>query len=130
MRGRYGHRLHRPPRGRRLRLRDGGHPMTEKRGVDSEAEERFAAEHPEEHLRRREFLAKTAMLAGAAGLATALPAKALISQAASAQTAAGLPSPGNMPIDTFVVLMQENRSFDHYFGWRTDADARNAGLVY
>ena len=31
--------------------------------ADREAEERFAAEHPEEHLRRREFLAKTAMLA-------------------------------------------------------------------
>jgi phospholipase C len=98
--------------------------------TDREAEERFAAEHPEEHLRRREFLAKTAMLAGAAGLATALPAKALVSQVGSVQASAGLPSPSNMPIDTFVVLMQENRSFDHYFGWRTDADARNAGLVY
>jgi phospholipase C len=28
-----------------------------------------------------------------------------------------------MPIDTFVVLMQENRSFDHYFGWHPGADA-------
>ncbi|MFL5905985.1 MAG: alkaline phosphatase family protein [Solirubrobacterales bacterium] len=90
-----------------------------------EGEERFAAEHPEEHMRRREFLTKTAMLAGAAGLATALPARALISQAASVQTAPPLPSPSNMPIDTFVVLMQENRSFDHYFGWRADADAKN-----
>ena len=35
-----------------------------------------------------------------------------------------------MPIDTFVVLMQENRSFDHYFGWHSDADAKNAGLSY
>jgi phospholipase C len=104
--------------------------MSEQRGADREAEERFAAEHPEDHMRRREFLTKTAMLAGAAGLATALPAKALISQAASAQTAAGLPSPTNMPIDTFVVLMQENRSFDHYFGWHPNADAKNAGLVY
>jgi phospholipase C len=106
--------------------------VTEMRGdsAEREVEERFAAEHPEEHLRRREFLTKTAMLAGAAGLATALPAKALISQAASVQAAAGLPSPSNMPIDTFVVLMQENRSFDHYFGWHPNADAKNAGLVY
>jgi phospholipase C len=95
-----------------------------------EGEERFAAEHPESHMRRREFLTKTAMLAGAAGLA-ALPARALVSQAAGVQTAAPLPSPNNMPIDTFVVLMQENRSFDHYFGWRTaDADAKNVGLSY
>ncbi|MGA9371200.1 MAG: alkaline phosphatase family protein [Solirubrobacterales bacterium] len=98
--------------------------------ADREAEERFAAEHPESHLRRREFLAKTAALAGAAGLATAGPASALLRKAAQVQTAAALPSPSNMPIDTFVVLMQENRSFDHYFGWRTDADAKNAGLSY
>ena len=26
--------------------------------------------------------------------------------------------------------MQENRSFDHYFGWHPDADAKNAGLTY
>jgi phospholipase C len=96
-----------------------------------EAEERFAAEHPEQHMRRREFLGKTAALAGVAGLATALPAQALIRAAAQTQAASSaLPSPSNMPIDTFVVLMQENRSFDHYFGWRTDADAKNAGLSY
>jgi phospholipase C len=104
--------------------------MTPEERRRAEAEERFAAEHPQEHMRRREFLAKTAALAGVAGLATALPARALISQAASAQTAAALPSPGNMPIDTFVVLMHENRSFDHYFGWHPDADAKNAGLTY
>ena len=95
-----------------------------------EGEERFAAEHPDEHMRRREFLLKTAALAGAAGLASVLPARALVSQAAGVQAAAPLPSPSNMPIDTFVVLMQENRSFDHYLGWRTDADGKNAGLSY
>jgi len=106
--------------------------MSELRGEFSnpEAEERFAAEHPEEQMRRREFLFRTAALAGAAGLATSLPARALISQAAGVQTAAPLPSPSTMPVDTFVVLMQENRSFDHYFGWHPGADAKNAGLVY
>ena len=63
-------------------------------------------------MRRREFLAKTAAVAGAAGLATVLPAHTLISRAAKVQSSP-LPSPSNMPIDTFVVLMQENRSFDH-----------------
>jgi phospholipase C len=95
---------------------------------DRDSEERFAAEHPEHHTRRREFLAKTAALAGAAGLASAVPASALLTQVAQLQASA-LPSPSNMPIDTFVVLMQENRSFDHYFGWRADADAKNAGLT-
>jgi phospholipase C len=97
----------------------------------NDGEERSAAEHPDEHMRRREFLAKTAALAGAAGLAGALPARTLIAHAAQTQAAStALPSPSNMPIDTFVVLMQENRSFDHYFGWRADADAKNAGLSY
>ena len=41
-----------------------------------------------------------------------------------------LPSPQNLPIDTFVVLMMENRSFDHYFGWHPKADGENAGLSY
>ena len=35
-----------------------------------------------------------------------------------------------MPINTFVVLMMENRSFDHYFGWYPNADGKNAGLSY
>ena len=44
------------------------------------------------------------------------------------RSARSCPRPRDLPIDTFVVLMMENRSFDHYFGWRTDADGKNAGL--
>ena len=54
----------------------------------------------------------------------------LIAQAARVQRAVKLPSPRNMPIDTFVVLMMENRSFDHYLGWLPGADGRQAGLVF
>ena len=36
---------------------------------------------------------------------------------ASAATRKPFPKPRDLPIDTFVVLMMENRSFDHYFGW-------------
>ena len=35
-----------------------------------------------------------------------------------------------MPIDHFVVLMMENRSFDHYLGWMDNADGMQAGLTY
>ena len=35
-----------------------------------------------------------------------------------------------MPVDTFVVLMMENRSFDHYLGWLPGADGRQSGLTY
>jgi phospholipase C len=93
---------------------------------DREAEERFAEGHPEAHMRRRELLAKAAGLAGMAGLAGALPADALLSGTArAAAKSSGLPSP-----TTFVVLMMENRSFDHYFGWFPGADGKNAGLAY
>src|SRR3712207_3963563 len=30
------------------------------------------------------------------------------------------PKPRNVPIDHFVLVMMENRSFDHYFGWLGD----------
>jgi phospholipase C len=70
-------------------------------------------------LSRREFLERTAYLAGAAGAASLLPAGTLIAKAAEAQ-ASPLPSPRNMPIDHFVIVMMENRSFDHYFGWLSD----------
>jgi phospholipase C len=98
--------------------------------ANDERAERLAAEHPEEHLRRREFLARTASLAGVAGLATVLPGDTLVAEAARRQVRASLPSPRNLPIDTFVVLMMENRSFDHYFGWHPKADARYKGLTY
>ncbi len=68
-------------------------------------------------LSRREFLERTAYAAGLAGLAS-LPAGPLLAEAAEASLrSSGLPSPRNVPIDHFVLLMMENRSFDHYFGW-------------
>ena len=97
---------------------------------DGDSRERLEAEHPEAYLRRREFLERTAALAGAAGLAALLPSQTLISEAARVQSRAPLPSPRNMPLDTIVVLMMENRSFDHYFGWHPGADGKLQGLAY
>jgi Phosphoesterase family len=72
---------------------------------------------------RRELLERTACAAGVAGMSAALPASTILAEAAEAVArASGLPAPRNLPIDHFVVLMMENRSFDHYFGWVTDAD--------
>jgi phospholipase C len=98
--------------------------------ADRERSERLAAEHPEAHMRRRDFLGRTAALAGGAALAGTLPAETLIAEATRRTGLRPLPSPSNLPIDTFVILMMENRSFDHYFGWHPDADSRNAGLTY
>jgi phospholipase C len=92
--------------------------------------ERLEAEQREQLLRRREFLGRTAALAGAAGLAGVLPAETLVAEAAKHAARVPLPKPKDLPIDTFVILMMENRSFDHYFGWHPRADGKNAGLSY
>ncbi|HET6831339.1 MAG TPA: alkaline phosphatase family protein [Solirubrobacterales bacterium] len=99
-------------------------------GPRNEAEERAATEHPEEFWRRREFLARTAAVAGVAGLASVLPADTLVALAAREQSRRPFPSARNMPLDTIVVLMMENRSFDHYLGSLRGADGVNAGLSF
>src|SRR5215210_6711627 len=74
-------------------------------------------EEAESALSRREFLERTAYAAGLAGVA-ALPVDLLLAQEAEAShRKSRLPSPRNVPIDHFVILMMENRSFDTYFGW-------------
>jgi phospholipase C len=98
--------------------------------ADEAAAEELAAEHPDEFLRRRDFLGRTAALAGLAGMAGLLPSETLVAEAAKHAAKAPFPSPKNLPLDTFVILMMENRSFDHYFGWHPRADGRNAGLKY
>src|SRR3954470_14942236 len=98
---------------------------------DPDRAEHLAAAAPDEYLRRRDFLARTAATAGvAAGLATTLSPATLVAEAARMQRREHLPSPRNMPIDTFVVLMMENRSFDHYLGWMPNADGIQSGLTY
>ncbi len=99
--------------------------------ADEEGAERAEAADPEGTLRRREFLTRTAMAAGSASLAASLPAEQLLAAARKPKGGLGhLPRARNMPIDTVVVLMMENRSFDHYFGWHPEADAKNTGLSY
>ena len=60
---------------------------------------------------RRDFLKKAALLTGAAGLANVLPASIAKAMAINA-------APGSTYMDAeyVVILMQENRSFDHCFG--------------
>ena len=73
---------------------------------------------------RRDFL-RTAAMAGATvalgGVGRILPA---FSQTPT------LPSPEASGIEHIIVVMMENRSFDHYLGWMDAADGRQAGLRY
>src|SRR5439155_26956186 len=43
---------------------------------------------------------------------------------------AALPPGKDAPFDHVVLLMMENRSFDHFLGWLPGADGRQAGLTY
>jgi phospholipase C len=93
--------------------------------------ERLATVAPEAYHTRRDFLMRTAASAGlAAGLGLTLDPDTVIAEAARRQRRVALPSPRNLPIDTIVVLMMENRSFDHYLGWLPGADGRQAGLTF
>src|SRR4051812_42105985 len=101
-------------------------------GHDPEYAERLGHEAPDEYLRRREFLQRAALTGGLAiSLASSLDANTLVANAAKRQVRSSpLPNPRNAPIDTIVVLMMENRSFDHYLGWMPEADGRQAGLSF
>jgi phospholipase C len=66
----------------------------------------------------------------AAGGATALGGVALASPRVGAAAAPGLPSPAKSGIDHVIVVMMENRSFDHFAGWVPGADGTQAGLRF
>ena len=74
----------------------------------------------ERALTRRGFLGAAAVAAaGAHPLARAALAGA-----------SKLPPPARSGIDHVVVVMMENRSFDHFLGWLPGADGKQAGLTY
>lgn len=74
-------------------------------------------------LTRRGFLA-----AGGLAAATGLLATRTAGTAGGAVSA--LPAPQASGIDHVVVVMMENRSFDHFLGWVPGADGRQSGLTY
>ncbi len=73
---------------------------------------------------RRQLLAA----AGATGLAATGASRLLLDPAAAA--APHLPAPGKSGIEHVVVVMMENRSFDHFLGWLPGADGKQAGLSF
>src|SRR5689334_15094863 len=77
-------------------------------------------------LSRRELLTRGSALAGGAAL-LGLPQW---TRSAAAQAAPRLPAPKASGIDHIIVVMMENRSFDHFLGWLPGADGRQAGLSF
>jgi phospholipase C len=75
-------------------------------------------------INRREFLRNVAGAASAAALASQ------VHLAAAQSTAPSLPDPSASGIEHIVVVMMENRSFDHLLGWLPGANGVQAGLSY
>jgi phospholipase C len=78
-------------------------------------------------LTRRQLLLGTATVA--AGAATT---RAVAGRGAPFTTAVRppLPAPADSGLDHIVVVLMENRSFDHYLGWLPGANTKQAGLRY
>jgi len=87
-------------------------------------------------LSRRSFLHRAAGAAAVVGLAACSKGSTGSEPAGSSTTTlAGttttrLPDPASAPFDTVVVMMMENRSFDHMLGWLPGADGKQAGLTF
>src|SRR6186713_1539716 len=73
---------------------------------------------------RRRFLQSTTAIGGGALAFAALGVKPALSQQAI------LPEPDASGIEHVIVLMMENRSFDHMLGWLDGADGEQRGLTY
>ncbi|MFO1323563.1 MAG: alkaline phosphatase family protein [Burkholderiales bacterium] len=78
---------------------------------------------------RREFLAAAAG-ASTLGLGGCLGSTDTCATGPDGKLACALPQPSETPFDTVVVLMMENRSFDHMLGWLPGANGRQQGLTY
>jgi len=78
-------------------------------------------------IKRREFLKGVASASGAA-IAGSVLGKNLLAH--STEELPELPLPGKSGIENIVVVMMENRSFDHMLGWMPYAKGRQAGLSY
>jgi len=77
---------------------------------------------------RRTLLKATGVL-GAAGLAAewGLSGRGPVANAA---LAGALPAPASSGIEHVVVVMMENRSFDHFLGWVPGADGKQSGSTF
>ena len=76
---------------------------------------------------RRRFLRG---LLGAGGAALVSPKVNLLSEPLGRIKSNAIPTPAESEIDHVVLVMMENRSFDHLLGWLPTADGKQAGLTY
>jgi phospholipase C len=75
-------------------------------------------------------ITRRGVLRAGLGVAAAGVGSRLLGTAPASAAAAALPTPATSGIDHIVVVMMENRSFDHFLGWLPGANGRQAGLTY
>jgi phospholipase C len=73
---------------------------------------------------RRRFLRQSAAVVGGVSILGLNPS------ALAARRNRHLPTPSRSGIEHIVLVMMENRSFDHFLGWLPNAEGRQAGLTY
>src|SRR5689334_7419072 len=86
--------------------------------------------NPRVDLSRRRFLAGAAGAAGSLILPACGGGGGESSLTTSLSPPPTLPDPAKSGIEHIVVVMMENRSFDHYLGWLPGANGRQAGLTF
>lgn len=80
---------------------------------------------------RRSFLSLGAAAAGALALGCSDQPRSLSGPLLDQDRERALPAdPTRSGLDHVIVVMMENRSFDHFLGWLPEADGRQAGLAY
>ena len=79
---------------------------------------------------RRRFLSTAALAMGAFALGCADRVAGVSAMLPRSDVAPPLPDPDSSGIEHVIVVMMENRSFDHFLGWLPGADGRQAGLTY
>ena len=84
--------------------------------------------HSHRTLPRRAFLSAAAAATG--GLAVACAERTLGGPTVAGFPRAQLSDPASSGVEHIVLVMMENRSFDHFLGWLPGADGRQAGLTY
>src|SRR5437667_4376860 len=69
-------------------------------------------------------------LKASAGIAAGITFGGLAPSALADKHNRPLPPPQHSGLDHIVVVMMENRSFDHFLGWLPEAEGRQEGLKY
>jgi len=77
---------------------------------------------------RRRFVASAATAAGA--LAVGCSDQTITAPLLARLERRDFPHPASSGLEHVILVMMENRSFDHFLGWLPDADGRQAGLTY